>query len=515
MPDRYRFYDADLWRRQSKSLHEQGVGAWRVAQPIPDMATTTPRVAYEFACVALAFLEDWAIAHPDSDDPIYIVDLGAGPGRFAFNFLKAMVPLVEHALIQLPPFKYIHTDLVEETVAFCQNHPKMQPFIVQGLLDFAIFDAETTDRLELRHSGETIEPGSLNTPVLVIANYFFSALRCDLFSVEAGSVSDVFFTGPAKIMRHAEDPYIKLSQPTYEPLEPDFYEEPALNSLLRLYQGTFNNTHLLIPKTGIDCLCRIQALSTEGVCLLSLDGGTAHLTGLDGQGLPRIRLYADTFYMRVNYHALLSFFEISGARGLTTNHHHDELTPIELLAVEQPATYTRTQHAFSEHFMVQGPDDIFELNVFLDRQYHQLDMQQLLAVLRLSRYDPRVLRLCAPHLVTLLRSDGAAYAQQVLDMLPLLDEMNYPTGIKDNVTYIIGEFYFELNLLEQAEYYFKRALDEGQITEALYFSLAVVSMMQNRLSDAQRYVGNLLDLNPNQPAGLKLQADLQRFLPGS
>src|SRR5215831_2375363 len=76
-----------VWRLQRTFYSDQGVAAWSQSN-VPQSVTTSPNIARAYARVALGFLRDLAPAL-DLSQPVYIVELGAGSGRFAYRFLKA------------------------------------------------------------------------------------------------------------------------------------------------------------------------------------------------------------------------------------------------------------------------------------------------------------------------------------------------------------------------------------------------------------------------------------------
>lgn len=508
----YRFYDASFWNRQREAFEQQGVDAWRLQQPILDMGTTNPNVAYHFAQVVLAMFQDWANLHPNLTERIYIVDMGAGVGRFAFNMLMAFTDLYQSSLVQLPPYTYVITDITDSVLDFAEQNPRMQPFVEQGVLDFALFDAESSEELVLRHSGRTISPEELNTPLILIGNYFFSSLRRNLFHVMGGELRGVTFRRAPKLVQDVEDIKLTLGEPRYDTDSSIRYADTNLNRIIESYRTSFEETHVTIPVTGIACLTRLAALSQAGFCLLSMDGGYAHQGELDGQAVPKIVPYADTFYVKVNYHALLGVFEAEGALTLKTDHNHDELTSVGLLAVEQPDVYSNTQRAFEQYFRRYGPDDIFEMLVLLEQHLDQMSVEQILGAIRSSRYSPRIFQLAAPRLASLLREQGQFYGRQVLAVLPYVEQMNFTIGTKDNLSYSLGVIYFELALLDEAREKFHQALAEGMVIEEVYFALAITNMLMEELHDARDALLKVMALNPENVEAPQLKAYLETFL---
>jgi hypothetical protein len=79
------------------------------------------------------------------------------------------------------PFKYILTDFTQQNIDFWRSHPSFQPLVEAGLIDFALFNAESDDTMTLQVSGEVLGAESLHNPVIAICNYIFDTLSavCD------------------------------------------------------------------------------------------------------------------------------------------------------------------------------------------------------------------------------------------------------------------------------------------------------------------------------------------------
>ena len=145
-------------------------------------------LATAYARVVLAFLRDDT---PDTDDePLHILELGAGSGRFAFLFLTVLTALERRAGVPALPIRYVMTDATDATIRFWRRHEAFAPFVRAGRLDFARFDAETGGALRLRHARRTIAPARAARRLVVIANYVFDGLRHDAFVLRRGRLHD-------------------------------------------------------------------------------------------------------------------------------------------------------------------------------------------------------------------------------------------------------------------------------------------------------------------------------------
>jgi len=144
-----------LWTAQRRFFARQGVEAWR-SNTVPHYVTNNPALARAYAEVALGFLRDLVAggARFDAAEPFTLIELGAGSGRFAFFFVNAFRSLLALSPFAALPFRYVMTDFTEANLAFWRTHEALAPLCEAGLVDFAVFDAESDDTLRLERVGD-------------------------------------------------------------------------------------------------------------------------------------------------------------------------------------------------------------------------------------------------------------------------------------------------------------------------------------------------------------------------
>ena len=135
----YRFSEAPIWELQRTYYEEQGIGAWQ-SEEVPQYITSNPSIAVAYAEIIFGFLQDRAKLGYTLE-PVTILELGAGSGRLAYHIVKELCELRDYASITLPPFRYVMSDLAFKNITFWQQHRSLLPFVEQGVLDFAQFDA--------------------------------------------------------------------------------------------------------------------------------------------------------------------------------------------------------------------------------------------------------------------------------------------------------------------------------------------------------------------------------------
>ncbi len=193
---------------------------------MPFQITSNPFIARQYAQIAIE-----ALKFGQRD----FLELGGGSGKFAYLFLKELLPRVE--ALNLPPIRYYLTDISEKNRTFWESHPLLKPLIAQGVLKTTFYDPL-----------EGPPPFALLEDSFVIANYFFDTVTQDLFRMKNGnlfqghvslqSAIELDKNDPA-IINHLEESYSFLptgQKPHFAELENGTYLHPvgALQTLSHL-----------------------------------------------------------------------------------------------------------------------------------------------------------------------------------------------------------------------------------------------------------------------------------------
>ena len=64
----------------------------------------------------------------DVNEPLYIIELGAGSGKFSFFMLKALDELKSICDFPMNKIVYIMTDFTENNFNFWSDHPSLKVF---------------------------------------------------------------------------------------------------------------------------------------------------------------------------------------------------------------------------------------------------------------------------------------------------------------------------------------------------------------------------------------------------
>jgi len=121
-----------LWTLQRDFYQQRALEGWNQGI-VPQYITTNPFIAGAYARVVFAFLRDCRAAGEepgsggfaplDLSQPLYLVELGSGPGRFAYLFLKKLLGFYRRSVLRAVPFTYVMTDFAQRNIDFWRGHP--------------------------------------------------------------------------------------------------------------------------------------------------------------------------------------------------------------------------------------------------------------------------------------------------------------------------------------------------------------------------------------------------------
>lgn len=418
-----------LWAAQRRYFDQAGVSAWSTTA-VPHYVTCNSALAHAYARVFLGFLRDcWASLDPS--EPLTVVELGAGSGRFAYLFLTALTDLLRRSPFAGAKIRYVMTDFTETNLRFWRDHASLRPFVEQGVLDFARFDAEEDREIRLLSAGVTLALGSLRNPLGVIANYVFDGIRQDAFSFAGGRLHErlVSISAPAPMADYT-DPDLLGNLAIYfvdRPAPLDYYGEPALDAILRGYAASLDEGAILFPCAAIRCIARLAALSGGRMLLLSGDRGHSRA---DARAEPeRLGLAVHgSISMDVNYHAIAEYVAGRGGRSLQHPHPHVYLCVAAFLLGEHPSEYVETRLAYEEAIERAGPDDFYALRKEIKANLGTIGLSHALSLIRTSRWDPQTLADLLSVLWTQQATASQIEAQEVVRAVTRTWEHYYPIG---------------------------------------------------------------------------------------
>ncbi|MEL6347573.1 MAG: SAM-dependent methyltransferase [Myxococcota bacterium] len=379
---------------------------------VPMYATSNPFVARGTAQLIAAFAEDCG------DEPLTIVELGAGHGQLAFRLLQQLPDRLQR------PFRYILTDITPGSLNANRAHPRLAPFFAQGIADTALFDAENDDTI--RCARGTISAQEPCGPMVVIANYVFDSLRHDAFQVEDGQLQEGRVTVLSEIPHPSVDDDIAMLDDliplfTFASLDDDaVYKEAVRDGILNFYRQNLSGA-FAFPIGAMRCLQVLQTLSRYPVLVLSLDKADNHLAQLQGRSAIHVAMHG-SLSMTVNHDALARFVTAQGGDALLTSSRSGSLDNAAFVLGGN--AQTRLRRVFADDIERFSPGDYLDL-------YHGAVAQPLsnsLKLLRLAGWDPRWVDEMAPDLIGKIGDATDNQREELREGLRQTDAQRFEVG---------------------------------------------------------------------------------------
>jgi tetratricopeptide (TPR) repeat protein len=465
-----RISQCSIWKLQEDYYRNLGMAAWDNRTPY--FLTNSQVVADNYASLILATLLD---RPADLSQPVYIVELGSGTGRLAYNLIRELERKRRYfPATQKVRFQVVLSDIAEETVQFWETHPRFHD--VSFWVDFALWSPFSSEPLRLRKSGKVLE--NARNPVFVLANYFFDSLPHDEFFIRAGQLEErLVDVVPKAVPSYSSANRLDVRdvdlQYSYRPADATtYYQDPVCSALLQGYVGAVASGAVTVPVASLACIARLRSLGT--LCLLSSDRGFTTLPALTAYPDHPWALHSGCFSHMVNFDALGRAFH----KYLHTTHHTvDGVQTVFCsdLEVELP----HVEYEFRERVDRGNPANSAVALFSMAREEPKL--AALLGVVKLNLYDPNALSMVGLKLAPMLK--GITYGEH-LDVVAALEECwrnDYYFRGSANVTFWLGHLYQTLGLFDRALWFFTQTIERvGADAMLWYLSGGCHESMGNR-----------------------------------
>jgi len=497
------FSQCDLWDRERTFFHREGPRAW--VNQVPFHATSNPYIAHVYATLAIRFVQDClrnGIGR--SDEPFYLVEVGAGSGTLAFHLVRRLGEL--QAALGLAPVSivYVMTDLAEANLAFWQRHPALQPYFAQGVLDCAGFDALAEDTLTLRRSGVVLRPEGSANPLIGVANYLFDSLPQDAFRLGGGRLQAGLT--PPQVPVVGPEPYVPTF--TYRAIDLPWYAgEPDCDAVLRHYAERPEERTLLLPIGGLRAIRRLTELGGGRLLLFATDKAHLQHPDLYREAAPELTFHGGGFSLMVDFAAIAEYVRQQGGdclhqplfQGVTTS-----LFAAGLRLADLP----ETRQAAADWLVSAGPGRLETLCLHLARTAAQATPETFLAALELCRWDPQLWYAFASLLPEWWRRAPVALQRDLYSAAERVAANAYFIPGNPDILAVIAGFFQVIGDFWQALEYYHRSRAGAGDAEATLFNQAVCHCQLQQTEAAVALFRAVLAANPANAAAREWLAHL-------
>jgi hypothetical protein len=430
----------------------------------------------------------------DINEPLYIIELGAGSGKFSYFMLKALEEMQDVCDFPLGKIVFVMTDFTEKNFSFWQSHPALKKYFESGQLDAAIFDAVEDTKIKLWRSGVELGPGSCKNPIVVVANYLFDTLYHDIFQIDNGALKEGLISVGSK---HSEEPdpldpeiIQRLeNQYRYVEIDPAYYteeegDEKAIRRVLQWYLEYFRHNprgaSILLPIGALRALRRLSFFSNGRALVISGDKGNNSPEQFAGLMDPHIAVHG-SFSLMVNYHAVGAWFTNKG--GFTLHNPQEEASlKVSTFLLSPEGTFdskdndsdfmgeslaavdaSRAKHfphlrqAFHDWVDQFGPNDFFVLQKSLKEDLVNPPLRTVIAMLKLGDWDPDVFFKFRDTILTHAPTCGQKLRNDLCRGIPRVWANYYIMDTDKDIAFEIGRFYYGIKDYANALFFYKES----------------------------------------------------------
>jgi hypothetical protein len=496
-----RLSESALWDHQRRFYAKSAAGLWGTAV-VPHGITSNPRIANTYARLAVAFLHSVPASAGDGADLPHILEFGGGSGRFAYLFVRRLRELMPGRR-----FRYVVTDFSAERVAGWASHPAYAALVEDGLLDFAVLDADRPGPLTLVTSGRTVEPGSLRGPVIGIANYVFDTLRHDGFVFRGGELWE-------SRVRLPDDPEALLGGEAVGSIgwetAPCGPVSDELAPVLDEYRELLDDTAVLVPVGGLRCLDYLAGLTSGPSCALVADKGHVTPVELCSHAEPSVVFHGSGFSLMVNFDFLARHVRQHGGRAILPREPARSLVVAAFVRGELTAP-AQLEAWVADELLGIGPDDYFTLRPRLSSGT-EVSIETLLAGLRLSHFDPTLLVELLPALLEMLPGLPERMRSEVERVLLRVWDNYFPIGEPIDMALCVGLGFSAMERFAAAVDFLERSVKEYPESAPAAFAMAVARRGLRDIGAASEWVARALTLDPALSEARTLRAVLSEEL---
>ncbi|MGC2745738.1 MAG: SAM-dependent methyltransferase [Candidatus Angelobacter sp.] len=486
-----------IWRLQRDFYAQRGLKAWK-EDLVPSYITNNPFIAEIFAGIVAAFVQDCTSSAQRSyqslsrENPLRVLELGAGTGKFSYLFLRKLIVLLQDQNIPLHLVRYCMTDTAEKLVSEWRENAHLKQLVSSGILEFEVFQAGQEHRPQTKG------------PLVVIANYVFDSLPQDAFAIEGGGIHEILVTTSA-----AEDGEIQSLKDlrfSYRnsAVSPQHYPCNAWNGILEQYRSRLSTATVLFPTSALQTLQQLGDSSDGRMLVLAADKGIIHeedlaLVPRD----PTLEFHAGgrCSSQLVNFDAIGKYFRAKGGEALVPTRHFTSLNLCAFIQRNPGNEFRGTQKAYREAMAAFGPDDLFAIMSWLNAYLEEISLAQALPLLRLTRWDPVVLARLFPVIARQARN-AVAERTDLRDAVLSTWENHYPLNKDENVlAFYCGVILLELRFFQEAYSMFRKSQQLFGPSATTSYNLGLCCVGLGRSREALDLMREACSLDPSfEPA---------------
>jgi tetratricopeptide (TPR) repeat protein len=239
--------------------------------------------------------------------------------------------------------------------------------------------------------------------------------------------------------------------------------------------------------------------------LLAGDKGYGREDELLEWGEPSLAVHGGCFSLAVNFHALGEWTRNQGGTVLGTPHRSVGLDIWGFVLGLPPGQTDDLRAAFTAAIVEEGPDDLYALLAGIEPHYDTLAVPQVLALLRLSRGDHRILLSCFE---VLLQAAGTAPPSLKEELSAAIREVwaaYFHIGEERDLPFHLASLLFEMGYSDEALALLHRSVQLYGPNAGTSHNIALCHYRRRELDEALRHMDEALAMDPTFESARKMR----------
>jgi len=497
---------SNIWRKQKLFYRQNGIMAWS-NNKMPFYATSNPYIADSYAQIIIRFFQDTISLPTYSDqEPIYILEMGTGTGMFSYHLIKKLLTLQQDLNLSHVKWQYIMSDIVSGNLEFWETQPNLRPYIEAGYIDFAIYDAEKNNKIQLKRSQLILTDKTFSNPLIAIANYVFDSLRHDFCYIKAGEIQIGMVNPILEIDNNINNQGmdIRAIDPEfhYSTVALPFYKQSVINNILAELRANVNNNHFILPIGPINCLENLLHMAKDQLLVLIADKGYSYSYENYKHAPTDIVIHHDAISLAVNFQALAQYTTLKKGSTYLSNGTFDINCAALLFGNNQPK-FNETRTAINSQFERFNPGGLTRLHVFLNAYKQFSNPGLVLAQLNNTCWDTNVFNENLMILMQLTKHNTPYTLEDLYAILPKVANNFYYTPWAPDTLFNIGLLLQNLEDYQGAIDYYQRSISYfGRLTRQLH-NMAICHYNLGQIEQARQlwYETLTLDSEHHEASG--------------
>ncbi len=351
-----RISQSSVWAAQKDYYVQHGIDLWKSR---PAFVAARTHVIESLAASVMSYIIDCS-SHLRLDKPLYLIELGAGSGCFAYRFTQALQRRLsaDSTLSQLK-FRYLMTDIISDLLPIWRNNAQLSELADRGIIGFSRFDPAIDESIyDGRH-----QLTSFDNPPMFIANSVFDTIAIDGFKLDGGTlreiVADLYVPQEMTLVDAVRSNTLELCQRLGDPVDLPYFRDNVLDNILADYVCDLNSGYISVPIGAIEIIRKLEMLASSGFALLTCSRGFSGSAFMQNKLVMR---YHDLSFP-LNFDFIRRYFERRG--GVQFQYQSNEISHLAALTVLGGA---RPQSFYHSSSLFGDADRQERIHVLLDQQ---------------------------------------------------------------------------------------------------------------------------------------------------